>query len=238
MSELRTEAYGGAGFQGPMPAKVAPSGPTGPSATSGTLAFNPGANRPLLGNNTARVVTPRATMLPRPSSLAGGGAPAGPTAPSYAGFSAYFDEQIAGSPAVIKGTRGKRADRRFTEGPLKGETTDTGMIKSRERYAALSPNEKLAYENKARMSDIAVPMPVPTPAGMGPGPIDPGTGVPIGTGVPTPMGVPTNEPLLPLPALDVTDPDGYEDDPALASVSRKARSRRRGPMLPRPGMMA
>ena len=159
MSQLRSEAYGGEGFQGPMPAPRGPSapmmgaaGPMGPTGPSGP------AQRPMLGSMTMKNLQPRAggatPMLPRPA----GGAMAPQSA---AGFTTYFDEMTGGAPQQ---TRRGRAGLRFTSGPSRGKTQGEAGLSLREQYAKLSPEEKARYESKANLMDISSPSQAPVAA--------------------------------------------------------------------------
>ena len=152
MSQLRSEAYGGEGFQGPMQAPAGMAGPVGPTGPSSP------AQRPMLGSMSMTNLQPRAggnTMLPRP---AGGAA----TAPqSAAGFTSYFDEKTGGAPQA---TRRGRAGLRFTAGPSRGKTADQAKMSLREQYAKLPPEEKARYEGKANLTDISGPSQAPVAA--------------------------------------------------------------------------
>lgn len=152
MSQLRSEAYGGEGFQGPMQAPTGMAGPMGPTGPSSP------AQRPMLGSMTMHNLQPRAggatPMLPRPT----GGAMAPQSA---AGFTTYFDEQTGGAPQQ---TRRGRAGLRFTSGPSRGKTADEAKLSLREQYAKLSPEEKARYESKANMMDISSPSQAPVAA--------------------------------------------------------------------------
>jgi hypothetical protein len=57
---------------------------------------------------------------------------------------------------------------------MRGKTADQAMLKSRESYAKLSPEQKAQYEAKARMEDISSPVPgVMRPTLPPPGPAQP-----------------------------------------------------------------
>lgn len=151
MDQMRSEAYGGEGFQGPLPSPRRPQAP----AMAG-----PGEARPFnapvqnqLGSMSFSNLQPR-----RPA--AGSTPPAtGPTQQSYAGLTPYVDEQIGGAPRRLSGFRGKRAGARYVEGPSKGKTQDRALLDAREKYAKLSPDAKQGYESKARMEDISSTVP-------------------------------------------------------------------------------
>ena len=140
MSDLRAEANGGS-----LPA---------PQARFGEA-------RPLLGNTQFRLLPDRkAAAGPAMASDPTGGAA---TQQSSAGFSTYFDEQVAGAPRRLGG-RGRRPGARFTEGPMRGKTADQSKIMLRSKYAGMSPEEKATYEGKARGADISSPVAAPKPA--------------------------------------------------------------------------
>lgn len=143
-------------------------------ANGGTLPapeFRFGDNRPRLGGTQFRLLPDRgaggmggAARPPSPgpamaSDPTGGAA----TQQSSAGFTPYFDEQVAGAPRRLGG-RGRRPGARFTEGPMRGKTADQSKILLRSKYAGMSPEEKATYEGKARGADISSPVAAPKPA--------------------------------------------------------------------------
>lgn len=204
MDQVRSEAYGGPGFQGPMAAKAptssAPGGLLPPPATAASpTAPSFGAPRPLLGNTTFKNLQPRRSGNPMDSG--------GATQSSYAGFAPYLDEQTAGAPRRLSGLPGRRSGARFTEGPMRGKTLDQAAIKSREQYAALSPEQKAAYEAKAAMKDISSEVPAP--------PAEPTAPAPSAT-LPPPVSIDPAEmaPMAPrrkMPLLDKVAQAGRRD---------------------------
>jgi len=143
MQDLRAEANGGS-----LPA---------PQARFGEA-------RPLLGNTSFRLLPDRGGNRPAPGpAMASDPTGGAPTQQSAAGFSTYFDEQVAGAPRRLGG-RGSRPGARFTEGPMRGKTADQSKILLRSKYAGMRPEEKMAYEGKARGNDISVPVATPKPA--------------------------------------------------------------------------
>ena len=174
MDQLRTEAYGGPGFSGPMPGGAMPK-PARPASLMAGAAPDPNAprafNAPVqnqLGTMAFKNLQPRrgapgAPMPPTDTAAA-------PTQQSAAGFTPYAEEQIGGAPRRISGFAGRRPGARYTEGPMKGKTQDQALLKAREQYAGLSPDAKAKYEGKARKEDISSTIPgiaaptMPTPA--------------------------------------------------------------------------
>lgn len=160
MDQMRSEAYGGTGFQGPLPSPRRPQAPA--AMAQNTPGAARGFNDPVqnqLGTMTFKNLQPRRPAAGAPQTPGGGD-----TVQSYAGLAPYVDEQTGGSPRRLSGFRGRRAGARFTEGPSKGKTADQAMLANRESYAKLSPEEKARYEAKARMEDISSPVPAPPAA--------------------------------------------------------------------------
>lgn len=188
MSDLRREANGG---ELPSP------------------EFKFGDNRPRLGGTQFRLLPDRGMgggagtqRPPAPGPAMATDPTAGAQQPqtSSAGFTPYFDEQVAGSPRRMGG--GRRAGARFTEGPMRGKTADQAKIQLRSKYASMSPEEKMSYERKARQEDISVPV-APKPAAV-PG-AAPAAGAPavVPAAVPDPAADAAAEPM----GMDVASVD-------------------------------
>lgn len=174
----------------------------------------PAATATQAGNPSPARMTPAATRAASPIGSALAAASGNPAAPPTAaapanpiaqrlqqttnGFSSFLDDKL-GSAGLKKSGSDRKAGWVVQSGPFKGKTRDEAAAQLRQQYAAMSPEQKAAYEARSRNEDIGDSAPPTGPAAQS------------GAAIP--------DPTAPMDPMSDEDSD---DDPTLSAAKRKS----------------
>lgn len=151
---------------GSLPLRTAPSSP--PASPGGGLAMKVAGSRPFAAPVQNKLGTMEFTNLqPRgPAAPAAPPSPASPTLGGLAakvagaggmqttnGFTSFADEQL-GAAGWQKSGGDRKAGWVAQSGSYKGQTRPEAEAKLRAQYAAMTPEQKAAYEARANNADI------------------------------------------------------------------------------------
>ena len=156
-----------------------------------------------LGTMEFRNLQPRgASMGGLAGKVAAAGAAGGAASPqpgmgeqSTVGFTSYVDEQLGGAGFILSGAN-RKGGWVAQSGAYRGQTRPAAEAKLRAKYAAMTPEQRMAYEARGNNSDIGDITPTASPS-------------PTASAVPPPaMDDPTMMTGMPLDPLSVDETAG------------------------------